>query len=157
MVTASRPYSIEKRQAKRRRKFALPFLRPRPSGWNGGGIHSHCSWPVRTVSSGPSGLSLYILTNTCLSAIHSIYMNKYDKKSLALAAQLKKNQATAAAAKDSAAVKAAKDANPAPSDVEQARTKKSEPDGERVGDAGRQLEAKPRVRTSQRRKKGGRR
>jgi YidC/Oxa1 family membrane protein insertase len=95
----------------------------------------------------PSGLSLYILTNTCLSAIHSIYMNKYDKKNLALAAQLKKNQATAAAAKDAAAVKAAKHANPAPSDVEQARTKKTEPDGE----------AKPRVRTSQRRKKGGRR
>ena len=102
----------------------------------------------------PSGLSLYILTNTCLSALHSIYMNKYDKKNLALAAQLKKNQATAAAAKDSAAVKAAKDANPAPSDVEQARTKKTEPDGDR---ADRQLEAKPRVRTSQRRKKGGRR
>ncbi len=102
----------------------------------------------------PSGLSLYILTNTCLSAVHSIYMNKYDKKSVALTAQLKKNQQAAAAAKEAAAVKAAKDANPAPSDVEQARTKKTEPDGER---ADRQLEAKPRVRTSQRRKKGGRR
>jgi len=102
----------------------------------------------------PSGLSLYILTKTCLSAVHSIYMNKYDKKSVALAAQLKKNQAAAAAAKDAAAVKAAKDANTEPSDVEQARTKKTEPDGER---ADRQLEAKPRVRTSQRRKKGGRR
>ena len=28
----------------------------------------------------PSGLTLYIFTNTCLSALHSIYMNKYDKK-----------------------------------------------------------------------------
>ena len=29
----------------------------------------------------PSGLTLYIFTNTCLTALHSIYMNKYDKKS----------------------------------------------------------------------------
>ena len=58
MVTGSRHYSIEKRQAKRPRKFALPFLRPRASGWNGGGIHSHCSWPARTASSSRSGLSL---------------------------------------------------------------------------------------------------
>jgi len=41
----------------------------------------------------PSGLTLYIFTNTCLSALHSIYMNKFDKKSLAMAAQLKKNKA----------------------------------------------------------------
>ncbi|MEZ4367821.1 MAG: membrane protein insertase YidC [Kofleriaceae bacterium] len=34
----------------------------------------------------PSGLSLYIFTNTLLSAAHSIYMNKFDKKSLELAA-----------------------------------------------------------------------
>jgi YidC/Oxa1 family membrane protein insertase len=105
----------------------------------------------------PAGLSLYIFTNTCLSALHSIYMNKYDKKSVALAAKLKKNQAAAAAAKEAAAVKGAKDANAKDdkvSDVEQARSKKTEPDGER---ADRQLEAKPRVRTSQRRKKGGRR
>jgi YidC/Oxa1 family membrane protein insertase len=40
----------------------------------------------------PSGLTIYIFTNTVLSALHSIYMNKFDKKSLAIAAQLKKNQ-----------------------------------------------------------------
>src|SRR5215467_6386202 len=40
----------------------------------------------------PSGLSLYMLTNNILSMLHSIYMNKFDKKSLASAAQLKKNQ-----------------------------------------------------------------
>ncbi len=45
----------------------------------------------------PAGLTLYIFTNTCLSALHSIYMNKFDKKSLAIAAQLKKNAADAAA------------------------------------------------------------
>jgi hypothetical protein len=59
----------------------------------------------------PSGLTLYIFTNTCLSALHSIYMNKFDKKSLAIAAQLKKNQEAAATAakggaKDSAPSKA---------------------------------------------------
>lgn len=46
----------------------------------------------------PAGLSLYIFTNTVLSALHSIYMNKFDKKSLAIAAQLKKNQDAAVAA-----------------------------------------------------------
>ena len=46
----------------------------------------------------PAGLTLYIFTNTCLSALHSIYMNKFDKKSLELAAKLKKNQEEVAAA-----------------------------------------------------------
>ena len=59
----------------------------------------------------PAGLTLYIFTNTCLAAMHSIWINKYDKKSMALTAQMKKNQAAAAAAKESAAVKNAKDAN----------------------------------------------
>jgi YidC/Oxa1 family membrane protein insertase len=43
----------------------------------------------------PSGLTIYIFTNTVLSALHSIYMNKFDKKSLALVAQMKKQQAEA--------------------------------------------------------------
>lgn len=47
----------------------------------------------------PSGLTVYIFTNTILSAVHSIYMNKYDKKSLALAAQMKKSAEATAAAK----------------------------------------------------------
>ena len=47
----------------------------------------------------PSGLTLYMLTNNVLSALHSIYMNKFDKQSMAIAAQLKKNQEAAAAAK----------------------------------------------------------
>jgi YidC/Oxa1 family membrane protein insertase len=46
----------------------------------------------------PAGLTLYIFTNTVLSALHSIYMNKFDKQSLAIAAQLKKNQDLAASA-----------------------------------------------------------
>jgi YidC/Oxa1 family membrane protein insertase len=36
----------------------------------------------------PAGLTLYIFTNTCLSALHSIYMNKYDPVSKATAARL---------------------------------------------------------------------
>jgi YidC/Oxa1 family membrane protein insertase len=64
----------------------------------------------------PSGLTLYMFTNNVLSALHSIYMNKFDKRSLAAAAKLKKNQelaaqATAAAAKPASA--AAQAANPA--------------------------------------------
>ncbi len=53
----------------------------------------------------PAGLTLYIFTNTCLSALHSIYMNKYDKKSLAIVARTKKAAEEAAA---KAAAEAAK-------------------------------------------------
>lgn len=90
----------------------------------------------------PAGLTLYIFTNTCLSAVHSIYINKYDKKSMALTAQLKKNQADAKAAKEAAAVATAKDANP----------KNDSADAPAA-------EAKPKARSNQqqRRKKGGRR
>ncbi|HEU4735132.1 MAG TPA: membrane protein insertase YidC [Kofleriaceae bacterium] len=45
----------------------------------------------------PAGLTLYIFTNTVLSALHSIYMNKFDKKSLGIAQQLQKNKDLAAA------------------------------------------------------------
>jgi len=64
----------------------------------------------------PAGLTLYIFTNTCLSALHSIYMNKFDKKSLALAAQIKAAQEAAAAEKDKAAAAKAKPANPPKAD-----------------------------------------
>jgi YidC/Oxa1 family membrane protein insertase len=51
----------------------------------------------------PSGLTVYIFTNTILSAVHSIYMNKYDRKSIELSAQMKKNAEAAAAAEAKAA------------------------------------------------------
>ena len=79
----------------------------------------------------PAGLTLYIFTNTCLSAFHSIYMNKYDKKSLALAEQLKKTRAAAEAAKNAPKVEEKKSDDAAPKE--------------------------PRPRQGQRRKKGGRR
>jgi len=51
----------------------------------------------------PAGLTIYMFVNTILSAVHSIYMNKYDKKSLAAAAQLQKNKDALAAAEAAAA------------------------------------------------------
>ncbi|HEY1554699.1 MAG TPA: membrane protein insertase YidC [Kofleriaceae bacterium] len=59
----------------------------------------------------PACVTLYIFANTCLSALHSIYINKYDQKSIELAAKLRANQVAAKAAKDEAAAKVAKDAN----------------------------------------------
>jgi YidC/Oxa1 family membrane protein insertase len=59
----------------------------------------------------PAGLTLYIFTNTILSALHSIYMNKFDKKSIALANKIKAAQEEAAAAKTTSAVTKAKNAN----------------------------------------------
>jgi YidC/Oxa1 family membrane protein insertase len=66
----------------------------------------------------PAGLTIYIFTNTVLSALHSIYMNKFDRKSLAIAAQMKKNQEGAASASTMAsttgtAKSAAKNGGPA--------------------------------------------
>jgi YidC/Oxa1 family membrane protein insertase len=61
----------------------------------------------------PSGLTLYMFTNNVLSALHSIYMNKFDKQSLAIAAQLKKSQeAAAAGGKASVSGKAGASARP---------------------------------------------
>ncbi|HEX4423397.1 MAG TPA: membrane protein insertase YidC [Kofleriaceae bacterium] len=45
----------------------------------------------------PAGLTIYMFTNTVLSAVHSIYMNKFDKKSLEIASQLQKNKDLVAA------------------------------------------------------------
>jgi YidC/Oxa1 family membrane protein insertase len=59
----------------------------------------------------PAGLTLYIFTNTCLSAVHSIWMNKYDKKSIALAERLKAAHAKAEQSKNQTAAAKAKDAN----------------------------------------------
>ena len=56
----------------------------------------------------PSGLTLYIFTNTLLTAVQSIWLNKYDPKTKAIADQFKSKQ-DAIAARD---VKGAKDANP---------------------------------------------
>lgn len=58
----------------------------------------------------PSGLTIYIFTNTVLGALHSLYMNKYDKQSLALAAQMKQAQADAEAKAAIATAKGSKGA-----------------------------------------------
>ena len=59
----------------------------------------------------PAGLALYIFTNTCLSAVHSIWMNKFDKKSLALTAKIEAAKKKAEAEKNKAAAAKAKSAN----------------------------------------------
>ncbi|HSN30796.1 MAG TPA: membrane protein insertase YidC [Kofleriaceae bacterium] len=45
----------------------------------------------------PSGLTLYILTNTLLTAVQSIWLNKYDPKTKAIAATFEAKQAEIAA------------------------------------------------------------
>lgn len=104
----------------------------------------------------PAGLTLYIFTNTILSAVHSIYMNKYDKKSLELTAMMKKKAEAAAKTE----VKNAKDANPKDAGKAKAEAARAitSGDDDDAGDAEPAAEdAKPRVRASQRKKKGGRR
>jgi YidC/Oxa1 family membrane protein insertase len=59
----------------------------------------------------PAGLTLYIFTNTILSALHSIYMNKFDKKSLEIAARIKAAQEKIEQDKNKAAAGKAKLAN----------------------------------------------
>jgi hypothetical protein len=59
----------------------------------------------------PAGLALYIFTNTCLSAVHSIYMNKFDKKSLELSARIEAAKKKAEDEKNKSAAAKAKDAN----------------------------------------------
>jgi membrane protein insertase Oxa1/YidC/SpoIIIJ len=59
----------------------------------------------------PAGLTLYIFTNTVLSALHSIWMNKFDKKSIALAEKIKAATDKAAQDKDKASAAKAKNAN----------------------------------------------
>lgn len=49
----------------------------------------------------PAGLTLYIFTNTILSALHSVYMNKFDKQSLALVEKMKAASAGATGGKAS--------------------------------------------------------
>ena len=50
----------------------------------------------------PSGMSLYMLTSTILMALHSVYVNNFDKKNMALTAKIRENQRAAAAAKQAA-------------------------------------------------------
>jgi YidC/Oxa1 family membrane protein insertase len=61
----------------------------------------------------PTGLTLYIFVSTILSALQNLYMNKYDKKSIALTEQLKqaKMAKTQPAVVPEARVRGAKDAN----------------------------------------------
>lgn len=83
----------------------------------------------------PAGLTIYIFTNTVLSALHSIYMNKYDKKSLEIMARMKKS------AEDAKAAAEAKDkkATPAKKVIEATAVEKDDDDDDGADEA----EAKP--------------
>jgi len=109
----------------------------------------------------PAGLTLYIFTNTCLSALHSIYMNKFDKKSMELTAKIQAAQAAAAAAKAGGAVKNAKNANVPKKPAEPVRAITSGDDADDTSDdevAEPTASAAPRVAPRQRpKKKKGRR
>jgi len=111
----------------------------------------------------PAGLTLYIFTNTCLSALHSIYMNKFDTKSIELAAKMKANQEAVEAAK-AAAEKPAKGSsvkNGAPKaaakpviDVESVESNSDE-DGEESGAEASEspVSATPRPRKKKKRRR----
>ena len=60
----------------------------------------------------PAGLALYIFTNTILSAAHSLYMNKFDKKSKEIAARIAGSPTGIAAAAATAAAGGTKAGKP---------------------------------------------
>jgi YidC/Oxa1 family membrane protein insertase len=103
----------------------------------------------------PAGLTLYIFTNTCLSALHSIYMNKFDKKSMELTARIKAAQEKAAADKAKGTVKGAKDANPKKETPRAKTGGDDDDDGNEVAEAS--AKSAPRVPVRQRPKKKKRR
>jgi len=107
----------------------------------------------------PAGLTLYIFTNTCLSALHSIYMNKFDKKSLAMVAKIKES-VEAAAAKDAPSDKKGGAKNGAPAkakpviDVESVETADDDEDESDApaATAGAANPARPRNKRKKRRR-----
>jgi YidC/Oxa1 family membrane protein insertase len=110
----------------------------------------------------PAGLTLYIFTNTCLSALHSIYMNKFDKKSMELTAKIQAAQAAKAATQAGSAVKNAKNANVAATKLPTARAITSGDDADETSDdevAEPSAKGAPRVASARQRpkKKKGRR
>jgi membrane protein insertase Oxa1/YidC/SpoIIIJ len=101
----------------------------------------------------PSGLTLYMFTNSLLTAVQSIWLNKYDPKTKAIAETFAAKQAEQAA---SSAGKA-KDANPkVPKAVVVSESKDDDDAEDAAVDA--IVAAKPRPRPQQKKKaKKGRR
>lgn len=66
----------------------------------------------------PAGLSLYMFTNTVLGALHSVYMNKYDKKTKEIVAQMKAANEAATASATATSATSAKPATKKVIDVE---------------------------------------
>ncbi|HEY0189554.1 MAG TPA: membrane protein insertase YidC [Kofleriaceae bacterium] len=83
----------------------------------------------------PAGLTIYMFTNTILSAVHSVYMNKFDKKSLAAAAQLQKNKEALAATDAKGGAKSAKAVAPRVIDAKATDVSDESDDADDVDDA----------------------
>ncbi len=101
----------------------------------------------------PSGLTLYIFTNTLLTAVQSLWLNKYDPKTKKIAEQFAAKQAEI----DAKDAKSAKDANAKPSKAVVVSDKKDEAEDEAVDEI---VAAKPKPRQpgqQQKRKKKARR
>ncbi|MBV8761773.1 MAG: membrane protein insertase YidC [Deltaproteobacteria bacterium] len=96
----------------------------------------------------PSGLTLYILTNTLLTAVQSLWLNKYDPKTKAIAANFAAKQAEVTAREAGKA----KDANPKKPTVVKADA------GDAAEDAAVDaiVAAKPRPQQKKKAKKGRR-
>lgn len=112
----------------------------------------------------PSGLTLYMFTNTVLGALHSVYMNKFDKPSLAMAAKLKEAEKAAedktrkAAASEGSSSKKlapAKAAVVSPSEGEE-REPSATVDDTSADDAGADAKKKPVASGSNKKRKPGR-
>ncbi|HEY3801488.1 MAG TPA: membrane protein insertase YidC [Kofleriaceae bacterium] len=102
----------------------------------------------------PSGLSLYMLTNTCLQALNSVYVNKFDKKNMALSKKIRENQVAAAEAKKAKNANPSKDAKPEKPE----KPDKPEPPAKVVdAEAPVAVASKPPVRGQSQKKKKGRR
>lgn len=101
----------------------------------------------------PSGLTLYIFTNTILSAMHSIYMNKYDRKSLAIAEEIRKGYEEASGDKKSGDKKSGDKAKARPAVIDADAVERDEEDAETTSSATTGPSRPPRPRNKPRKKR----
>jgi len=102
----------------------------------------------------PSGLTLYMFTNSLLTAVQSMWLNKYDPKTKAITEQFKAKQDEIAARE----AKGAKDANVKPPRAVVVSEKAKADDGSEDAAVDEIVAAKPRPRPQQKKKaKKGRR
>jgi YidC/Oxa1 family membrane protein insertase len=101
----------------------------------------------------PSGLTLYIFTNTILSAVHSIYMNKYDKKSLAIAENIRQSFEEANGGDKKGAKAGGAKGKPAVIDVDAVERDEDETEASSTATAGSPRPPRPRNKPRKKRRK----